>query len=338
MASAAAAKWAASASAPVPPPPPPEKPHERVVLAHLHQPKGLAQGGAFLYVADSVGGDKDKGTEVVDLVRVSAKAEDPKSELRLATKQRALGSPLVVKDDVYFTVAGDKPGESKLVKMPTQGGAMTTLATRVIGQADPAIATDGTSLYFLGVVGSASKADAGDAKMDVLRLPLAGGKPQKLATADKSARLLFVAADAHDVYFPEAARIVRVPVAGGDVSEVAKVVYAWAAVSDGQSLFFSDSPGENVGTLRRAPVAASAPPASTLASGFSFPVSLALGEHALYFVNFDAEDGGVFRTGATGGAAVPLVQGQKHPSRVLVDGTSVFWTNTAEGTVCRTDP
>lgn len=340
MASAAAAKWAASASAPVPPPPPPEKPHPREVLAQLHQPKGLARSGAYLYVVDTVGGDKNKGTEVSDLVRVSTQSGDAEAPTTLATKQHALASPLIVKDAIYMTVAGDRRGEDRLVTMSLKGGPMKTLASHLVSLADPGIATDGTSLFYLAVsppVGNAA-APAERPKMDVMRLPLAGGKALKLATVDHSARLLFVAADAHDVYFPEAGRIARVPVAGGEVTAVAKVVYAWAAVSDGTSLFFSDSPGDSMGTVRSAPVAAGAPKAATLASGFSFPVSLALSERDVFFVNFDAEDGALFRVPKQGGVAVPLLQGQKHPSHVVLDAGAVYWTNTSDGTVCRTSP
>jgi len=213
-------------------------------------------------------------------------------------------------------------------------GALAPLqvAPKVLALADPAVASDGGNLYWL--------APADDkTKLDIMRMPIAGGTPSKIATGDRSARLLFIVADKKYVYWPEGGRLAKVPVGGGTPSEVAKVVYAWAAVSDGHYLYWSDSPGDNMGTIRRAPVdrGADGGSAETLASGFSYPVSLAVDEKSLFFVNYDADDGGVYRVSKSGGSTVTLVRGQNHPKRIALDDRSVYWINVGDGTVARTD-
>ncbi|WP_394833483.1 hypothetical protein LVJ94_43950 [Pendulispora rubella] len=311
-----------------------EKAHTRTVLARFKKPKGLAVSGGSAFVMDALSGDKDQN-EVLDLLRVPVPAGG--EPVRAATKLRSAGTPIVVKDSVFFATGGDKPNGAadRLLKVAADasGAAAVQVAPKTLALADPAVASDGTNLYYLAATDD-------KAKLDVMRLPLAGGAPTKVASGDRSARVLFIAADAKYVYWPEAGRLVKVPVAGGEPKEVAKVVYAWAAASDGNYLYWSDSPGENMGTIRRIKLESPSGPgtaAETLASGFSFPVGLALDDKSVFFVNYDAEDGGVYRVAKTGGTTATLIRGQKHPKRIAVDERHVYWINVGEGTLSQTD-
>ncbi|HWL87841.1 MAG TPA: hypothetical protein VNO21_18685, partial [Polyangiaceae bacterium] len=237
----------ASTHAASPPPPEPEKPHLRTVLAHFKKPKGLAVTGNAAYVMDAVSGDREQN-EILDLFHLalpspaSPKASlpspaSPKGDVepqRLATKLRAAGSPLVLDGESYFAVGGDKPNgaSDRLMKIGAGAASPVQVAPKALALSDPAVATDGTNLYFLAAADDKSK-------LDVMRIPLAGGKAVKLASGDRSARVFFVVADKKYVYWPEAGRVAKVPVAGGAPSEVAKVVYAWAAASDGSYLYWS---------------------------------------------------------------------------------------------------
>ncbi|WP_394823618.1 TolB family protein [Pendulispora albinea] len=326
--------------------PEPEKPHARTVLARFKKPKGLAVDGSSAFVMDAVSGDKEQN-EVLDLLRVNLSAQaNPGAgaePVHLASKLRAAGTPLVIKGESFFAVGGDKPNGvgDRLMKAGTSAPSTPVqVAPKALALADPAVAsngasngatngaTDGASLFYL--------APADDKTLlDVMRVPLAGGKPVRVASGGRSARVLFVAADSKYVYWPEAGRLMKAPVGGGASSEVAKVVYAWAAVSDGNHLYWSDSPGDNMGTIRRIKIDGGE--AETLTSGFSFPVGLALDDKSVFFVNYDSEDGGVYRVPKAGGSAVTLIRGQKHPKRIAVDDRHVYWINVGEGTLSQAD-
>jgi len=221
----------ASTHAASPPPPEPEKPHLRTVLAHFKKPKGLAVTGNAAYVMDAVSGDREQN-EILDLFHLalpspaSPKASlpspaSPKASLpspaspkgdvepqRLATKLRAAGSPLVLDGESYFAVGGDKPNgaSDRLMKIGAGAASPVQVAPKALALSDPAVATDGTNLYFLAAADDKSK-------LDVMRIPLAGGKAVKLASGDRSARVFFVVADKKYVYWPEAGRVAKVPVA-----------------------------------------------------------------------------------------------------------------------------
>jgi len=317
-----------------------EKAHTRTVLARFKKPKGLAVAGGSAYVMDALSGDKDQN-EVLDLLRVPVPAGGEPA--RVATKLRSAGTPVVVKDEVFFATGGDKPNGAadRLLKVAADASGATAaqVAPKALALADPAVASDGTNLYYLA-------ASDDKAKLDVMRIPTGGGKATKIATGDRSARVLFIAADSKYVYWPEGGRLMKVPVAGGESKEVAKVVYAWAAVSDGNYLYWSDSPGENMGVIRRIKLdgasAGTAPQAGpgaaeNLGSGFSYPVGLALDDKSVFFVNYDAEDGGVYRVAKTGGPTATLIRGQKNPKRIAVDDRHVYWINVGEGTLSQTD-
>ncbi|WP_394843948.1 hypothetical protein LZC95_43705 [Pendulispora brunnea] len=332
---AASASTNAASATPLPKSPAQaEKVHTRTVVARFKKPKGLAVSGGSAFVMDALSGDKDQN-EVLDLLRVPVPAGG--EPVRVATKLRSAGTPVIVKDDVFFATGGDKPNGAadRLVKVgaDASGAAAAQVAPKALALADPAVASDGTNLYYLAAADD-------KAKVDVMRIPAAGGKPTKVATGDRSARVLFIAADAKYVYWPEAGRLVKAPVGGGEPKEVAKVVYAWAAASDGNYLYWSDSPGENMGTIRRIKLEGPSGPGTaveTLASGFSFPVGLALDDKSVFFVNYDAEDGAVYRVAKTGGTTATLIRGQKHPKRIAVDERHVYWINVGEGTLSLTD-
>ena len=314
----------ASAEAPAPLA---EKLHERTVLARLHKPRSIVLEAGSAYVTDAIGGDK-ASNEILDVVRVPLGGGEP---TRLAKSQRINGALLVGKGDLFFTSISDVKGEDRISKIPIgRGGGPATVATRAMIQADPALATDGTSLFYFSLPAGADEKHA-----DVMRAPIAGGKATKIASADRTVRVLFIAADKENVYWPEPGRLVKAPVTGGAVTEIAKVVYAWAAASDGMHLYRTDSPGESMGAIMRVPIAGGSP--ESLATGFSFPVALAVDAKSVYFVNFDAEDGAVLRVPKTGGTVTTLVTGQKHPSRLAIDDKSVYWISVGEGTVCKAD-
>jgi len=329
-ASVAAAPVASAASGA----PETERPHTRTMLARFKKPKAIAVDGTSAYVMDALSGDKEQN-ELLDLLRVGLPGGG--EPVRVASRQHAAGTPLLIKGDLFFATAGDKPDGSgdRLVKIAAGGASATgaaatpvQIAPKALALADPAVASDGTNLYYLAAADDKTK-------LDVMRVPIAGGKPTKVASGDRTARVLFIAADAKYVYWPEAGRLAKAPVAGGEVKEVAKVVYAWAAASDGDYLYWSDSPGDNMGMIRRAKVDGGT--TETLASGFSFPVGLALDAKSVFFVNHDAEDGGVYRVPKAGGAVATLIRGQNHPKRIAVDDRHVYWINVGEGTLSQTD-
>ena len=321
LAAAAASASAAAAKAA-------EKPHERTVLAKVAKPKGLAlDASGRVLVLSVTGGDPKTNTESMDLLALSAQA--PGEPTKIGGKLRQPDGPVVVKGDAYVTVSGDKPTDDKLVKIATAGGGAPVTVAKAWAGGEPGIAADGAG----GLVYFAAPAKPDDKNLDVMHL--AAGKPTatKIATANVSAKLTFLVADATNAYWPEAGKIVKAPIAGGAPTEIAKVVYAWSAASDGSFLYFADSPGESEGTLKRVPIAGGA--TQTLASGFTFPIAMALDAKSVYFLDLNQVEGSVLRVAKEGGAAATLVEHQEHPKRLAVDDKFVYWTNTGEGVVAR---
>lgn len=318
---AAAALAAASAAAAAPP----EKPHERAVVGAAPKPKGLAvDASGRVLVLSVTGGDPKTSTEQLDLVAFTPGKPEP---ARLAAKLRGADGPVIAKNDLFVTVAGDKPTDDRLVKIPAAGGAPATVAKAWAG-GEPGLASDGAG----GVVYFAAPQKPDDTALDVMHLA-AGGKSTKIATAQKTAKHTFLVADDKSAYWCEAGKILGAPLAGGAPVELAKVVYAWSAASDGAYLYFADSSGDSEGVVKRVPVGGGA--AQTLASGFTFPIAMALDAKSVFFLDMHDAEGAVMRVPKEGGVAATIAPGQDHPKRVAVDDKFVYWTNTGEGVVAR---
>ncbi|WP_394825424.1 TolB family protein [Pendulispora albinea] len=305
------------------------KPAQRTVIARFKKPRALAIDGTSAYVVDAVSGSREQD-EQLDVLRVPL--WNAGERVRIASKQRMSGGPLVVRGDLFLVSPGDGPID-RLVKLGSPQGVATSwppplpIAPKVIGSAEPAVASDGTNLLFL--------APSDDkAMLDVMRMPFAGGKPARLASA-YPARVLFVAADARNVYYPESGRLMKLSIAGGGAPvEIARAVSALSAVSDGTYLYWADGGGKNLATIRRVSIGGGAP--ETLATGFSSPTGLVLDNESVFFIDRDAPDNGIYRVPKAGGPTVTVLRDQ-YAKGLTVDDKYIYWLDTAEGALCRAE-
>src|SRR5262249_7249121 len=79
--------------------------------------------------------------------------------------------------------------------------------------ADPAFAVSGDDLIFYAPLSSTNAK-----RLDVIRMPRAGGVATHVTSIVRGARRLFLVADAQNVYFAEPGRLSKAPLAGGEAS------------------------------------------------------------------------------------------------------------------------
>jgi hypothetical protein len=316
------------------------------VLAKLNAPKAMTRDGSMLIVMNA-GTPDESGNEAMNVVRVPANG----GEALVIGSTRNGGVP-VAGSDLLFTLRPDVLGNPYGVRPPDEIERLTKVGnayprdskkhpaaskpvTVAFIDAEPAFAVSGDDLFFFALPAAVN--DAGprdDNHLDVMRMPRAGGQATRVTSMKRGARRLFLTADAHNVYFPELDRLAKAPVAGGEASTVAKGVSPWAAVSDGEYVYFSDS-SEGRGAIKRAHVGGG--PVETLGTGAWSPAAMALDVTSVWFVAADAKNGAIYRVSKVGGRAEAIARGQKQPVGLVVDEDHVYWTNKAEGTVCRAD-
>jgi hypothetical protein len=217
--------------------------------------------------------------------------------------------------DVYFTDEGVN-ASGAVVKVPIGGGAITTLAANL--PTPDQIALDDANVYFTTITGTPG----------VMKIAKTGGTPSRLATATS----LSLAVGGSNVYFGEGSSVVSVPVGGGQPATLATAdVAPFALAIDSQNLYWTTlggvgtvvkqpldggapttlasgsapegvvvdqdtvyftSPGSsNDGTVSSVPIAGGA--VTTLVTGQSAPEGIALDAHNLYWV--DTQLGAVMR-------------------------------------------
>ena len=317
------------------------------MLAHLDAPRAMTRDGSMLIIMDGPTREDRPENDVVNVVRVPANGGEP----QVIGRTRNGGVP-VAGSDLLFTwrpyvlAMPDYPrSPDEIVRLTKIGNAYPRdrkkhpaafkSVTVAFIDAEPAFAVSGDDLFFFALPAAAN--DAGprdDEHLDVMRMPRAGGQATRVTRMKRGARHLFLTADAHNVYFPEPDRLAKVPLAGGEASTVAKGVSPWAAMSDGEHVYFPDS-SEGRGAIKRVPVGGG--PVETLATGAWSPTAMTLDATAVWFVCADRENGAIYRVPKAGGHAEAIARGQKQPVGLVVDEDHVYWTNKAEGTVCRAD-
>ncbi len=85
----------------------------------------------------------------------------------------------------------------------------------------------------------------------------------------------------------------------------------------------------------------------SLAAGLVNPAGIALDSTSVYWVNagvcnvdggISCQDGTVMKMPLGGGEPTTIASGQGKPVGIVVDSTSVYWTNEASGTVMKATP
>jgi hypothetical protein len=253
--------------------------------------------------------------------------------------------------DVYFLNYGPEDGQGSLMRVPTAGGAPSTVVGNLTRPFS--IAADATDFYW--------QAEDGKGSGIVEKLAMSGGPPVTLASGLSTLQDVVimstiqypltanVAVTPTDVYFVgyamgTQAGVLSVPIAGGAVSTL---ISAWPSeagpptavsvngiVTDG-TVLYAVTNGPSVGVLR---VPLTGGSASVLAADLVDPWTLTLSGADVYFfdLGLNATSGTLQEVPELGGAAKILLKDLTSPWALVPDVGMLYFveeTGPAEGTV-----
>jgi hypothetical protein len=241
-----------------------------------------------------------------------------------------------VRTDLYVTDYGLKPGEGALLRIPTAGGPVETVAAKLTHPS--AIAADSRDIYWLDEDGKGHGVLEKRSASGGTTVALASGLglvPELYMGLPQVPASLEIALTATDVYFVDFASngtpggIQVVSKGGGAVGTfvattladvgTASPVNTIAMVVDGNSIVLVDSNALFEGILE-APLPTG--PVKVLGSNLAYPVNLAVAGNEIFFSSAGGLSGdtGAFQSiSRSGGNPTTLVKGLTHPWAILVE-------------------
>jgi len=269
---------------------------------------------------------------------------------------------------VYWTNKGTTPEylDGTVARLPLAGGIVEVLAT---AQGGPrTIVADATHIYWLNFIGGTVEKAALDGTnaatlavdtwypFDLAiddthaywtqwlgsmpkKIPLAGGDIATMAANMHNSAGIVVGAD--KVYWTRysAGIITEANKTIGFAEFVTEQDFPYdIAASDSELYWTNQGANAGQGAVMSMPITGATP--NVLAGSQNFPTGIALAQNHLYWTTRGSPpeylDGQVLKVvlGSTGAPQV-IASHQRNPHYLAVDGTSVYWTNSAAGTVVK---
>jgi hypothetical protein len=278
-------------------------------------------------------------------IRVAPLAGGPASDLFTG-----LNTPhTLVRDDrnLYWTQITDNGG---IWRAPLDGSALPAQIASL--QAQPhGLAIDGANLYWTNFAGT------GEIPADtIVKMPLAGGAPQVLASNQNDAASPShvaapnnLAVDDRFVYWTnwrEFGSVMRVPIAGGTPECIAGAgpecvvpvqTFPYGIAVDRRNLYWTTNGTTSGGTVMKQPLDGG--PAVTLARNqIAPPFTIAVDDTWVYWSNYDATGKGALMKVRIDGSGDPIALIEAESYGFAVDATSIYWTNYERGTVWKLTP
>jgi hypothetical protein len=224
-------------------------------------------------------------------------------------------------NNIYWANVSTNKIESTL----RSNGTTTPLATVTPPAWSDVGATDGAFLYFYDGAGAFSK------------VPVGGGTVVKLATGQTAGGPIVV--DAKNMYFGSGGLVRSVPkdpLQGTMITTYATIPNGDGAIEivvDGSFVYWAEA------TNNRVMRAALAPPYTQTQLASYHAAGLALDGSNLYVTDYSNPTGKASSVSTSGGTVTDIATNQRNPDYVVVDATSVYWTEYATpGRVMRATP
>jgi sugar lactone lactonase YvrE len=196
-----------------------------------------------------------------------------------------------------------------VMKVPLAGGSPTTLAAAEYPQG---LAVDATSVYW-------TSDSRGPARGSIMKVPLEGGEPITLAAWQSNPASIKV--DATSVYWDTSdGAVMKVPLGGGEpITLVARRSETSHIAIDSTYVYWGDASGVMKLALQGGiPI--------VLDAKATKPSGLAVDASSVYYGGSVLQSGwGVQKIPLEGGPSEPVVV-PSSPAQIVVDATSVFWT------------
>jgi outer membrane protein assembly factor BamB len=220
---------------------------------------------------------------------------------------------------VYWSVPNFYSGgtNAAIMSIPLAGDAATTLASNLDG---PRLVVAGSANVYWTSYGPSA----------VESVPLDGGSVATIASDPQGGAGLAI--DATNLYWSTAAGIFKAPLAGGAATSIGPAAAAVAV--DATNVYYVTATPNGSGVVALVPIAGGMP--TTLASGRtgSLP-AVAVDDQNVYWIEGDGTiaDGAVAAVPRSGGVVAILVSGLSDPSVIAVDGSGIYFNNSAGGLV-----
>jgi len=228
------------------------------------------------------------------------------------------GAELAIDDTSLYWAA---PDDDAVVKVSLDGGSPVTLARNLEGS-PLTVAVDATSVYW-----SNGKS--------ILEVPLAGGTPKTLASANLSdiAQQTNLAVTASGVYATTATTVLKIPLAGGAPTTLASSQAPSSITADAANVYWTNLGGNAPSAVVKVPASGGTPVTLSMLPMLAVPVAIAVDAMSVYWIE---AMGDVKKVPIAGGPTIPLATAPDQPGGIAVDATSVYWTDTSGGNVYRT--
>jgi sugar lactone lactonase YvrE len=227
----------------------------------------------------------------------------------------------------WIDIYGDAGSEqSSIVRVPVEGGAVSTVA-HLGPHADPrCLAVDDTSVYWTD-----NRLPDASSLQGVLKVAKAGGAPVTVAI-DGPSVVEALSVDSTSVYWMAAEGIRRVSKDGGTVTTLASYADAGVYVGNCRSLALAGStllaafaPGIPLSTGENQLIVVSvADAASSILATEGGPVGVVANPHTVYWSGFGTD--GIHATPLDGGPTVTLARPGGVSDLVLASDGTLYWT------------
>lgn len=290
----------------------------------LRTPFRLALDSTYAYVTDQNPSGAPEGGRVLRLPKAGG------APVVLSGDEPGADAIALSAGSLYWARIGSfqaNHADGSLRRLALGDGAPVTLQENA--KLPNAIALDAVRAYWVE-----SGVAPAFVKGGVRSMPLDGGAPTTLVTADAATSTGYLAIDDTYAYWtatnpPDGGFVARVPLAGGPVETIATTnQIPTYLVVDAQNVYWVEwSWSYDSGAVMAASHSGASP--RKLWSGKPWiPTDLAVDGKALYWTE-STNTGGpgrVMKLALSGGDAVTLAEEEAYTTGIAVDGTSVYWT------------